>query len=379
MFGLGSYWLTLTTAMVATPPTQPRSSRHWAESVPVPPPPLFSGTKQYNPKTYLVCDFGSFGIGPECGNHLTHLTPDKTGLLEGGHTLTDFIQILRTGYWYYSHPSCSTTITNNCLTFPFNGNLFQVMQWSSFQDMTDRQLTAIYTYLSAVPCLEGGPGEPPHPTLISDLELGEASCVQAIGVRRNIPAVIAKRANGSRICRTNRLARPLPTRRPMRSATPSSRTWRPPCRTIAASVCTDGAEIAAQRVDERGFRMVSESASERIACSAMSIMHHFGDRSSLVAVTLPDGVRYRINLTETPVPRLWRNPSRFNPQPATSLRSDHGYGDANLADYDVSTLGFRLREIVDTARQQASSRWAGVPRHTRLPEPRRTEADRGSS
>ena len=24
----------------------------------------------------------------------------------------------------------------------------------------DRQLTAIYTYLAAVPCLEGGPGEP---------------------------------------------------------------------------------------------------------------------------------------------------------------------------------------------------------------------------
>jgi hypothetical protein len=26
--------------------------------------------------------------------------------------------------------------------------------------MTDRQITAIYTYLSTVPCLEGGPGEP---------------------------------------------------------------------------------------------------------------------------------------------------------------------------------------------------------------------------
>jgi len=26
--------------------------------------------------------------------------------------------------------------------------------------MTDRQLTAIYEYLSAIPCIEGGPGEP---------------------------------------------------------------------------------------------------------------------------------------------------------------------------------------------------------------------------
>ena len=152
--------------MVATPPTQPRNS-HRAESVPAPwpPPPLFSGTKQYNPKTYLGGgqDFGSFGIGPNAEIISRNLTPDKTGLPEGGHTLTDFIQILRTGVDLdHSHPSCSTTITNNCLTFPFNGNLFQVMQWSSFQDMTDRQLTAIYTYLSAVPCLEGGPGEPPH-------------------------------------------------------------------------------------------------------------------------------------------------------------------------------------------------------------------------
>jgi hypothetical protein len=34
------------------------------------------------------------------------------------------------------------------------------MRWPSFQDMTDLQLTAMYDYLSAVPCLEGGPGEP---------------------------------------------------------------------------------------------------------------------------------------------------------------------------------------------------------------------------
>jgi hypothetical protein len=28
--------------------------------------------------------------------------------------------------------------------------------------MTDDDLMAIYTYLSAIPCLEGGPGEPPN-------------------------------------------------------------------------------------------------------------------------------------------------------------------------------------------------------------------------
>jgi hypothetical protein len=30
------------------------------------------------------------------------------------------------------------------------------------QNLTDRQLDAIYTFLSAIPCLEGGPGEPPN-------------------------------------------------------------------------------------------------------------------------------------------------------------------------------------------------------------------------
>jgi len=50
-------------------------------------------------------------------------------------------------------------VTTNCLAFPFNGDLLQVMPWPAFQSMTDRQLTAIYTFLSAIPCLEGGPGE----------------------------------------------------------------------------------------------------------------------------------------------------------------------------------------------------------------------------
>jgi hypothetical protein len=34
------------------------------------------------------------------------------------------------------------------------------MPWPNFQNLTDRQLEAIYTFLSAIPCLEGGPGEP---------------------------------------------------------------------------------------------------------------------------------------------------------------------------------------------------------------------------
>ena len=33
-----------------------------------------------------------------------------------------------------------------------NGAVLQVMPWPLYQNMTDRQLTAIWTYLSTVPC-----------------------------------------------------------------------------------------------------------------------------------------------------------------------------------------------------------------------------------
>ena len=50
------------------------------------------------------------------------------------------------------HLNCSSTVTDNCYNFPVNGALLQVMPWPNFQHMTDRQLTAIWTYLSTVPC-----------------------------------------------------------------------------------------------------------------------------------------------------------------------------------------------------------------------------------
>jgi hypothetical protein len=127
-------------------------------------PPLFSGTKKINATTYLGGgrDFGTFGPGPT-DIISRNLTPDKSGLPEGGRTLSQFITIMRTGADLdVAHPSCAMGQTSGCLSFPFNGALLQVMPWPSLQNMTDRQLTAIYTYLSTVPCLEGGPGEPAH-------------------------------------------------------------------------------------------------------------------------------------------------------------------------------------------------------------------------
>jgi hypothetical protein len=128
-------------------------------------PPFFSGMTQINPATYLGGnqDFGSF---PSPGGtvHIVsrNLTPDKTGRPEGGNTLTEFLLIMRTGADLdHAHPNCPTNAPN-CLFPPFNGDLLQVMPWEKFRNMTHLQLTAIYEYLSTIPCLEGGPGEPPN-------------------------------------------------------------------------------------------------------------------------------------------------------------------------------------------------------------------------
>ena len=126
-------------------------------------PPSFSGTKRINANSYLGGnqDFGSFGVGPKAEIISRNLTPDKTGLPVGGMTLADFTQVLRTGIDNdHIHPTCSSTITTNCLNPPFNGDLLQVMPWPAFQNLTDRQINAMYQFLSTIPCLEGGPNEP---------------------------------------------------------------------------------------------------------------------------------------------------------------------------------------------------------------------------
>jgi len=126
--------------------------------------PPFTGTKQINPATYLGggSDFGVFP-SPNDSVHIIsrNLTPDKNGM-PAGKTLAQFTAILRTGVDLdNAHPNCDTNHTNNCLLAPFNGNVLQVMPWPVFQNLTDKQINAIYNYLSAIPCLEGGPGEPP--------------------------------------------------------------------------------------------------------------------------------------------------------------------------------------------------------------------------
>ncbi|HEY6384821.1 MAG TPA: hypothetical protein VIX91_03975 [Candidatus Acidoferrum sp.] len=110
-----------------------------------------------NPATYMGGgdDFGPLVPGTP---HIIsrNLTPDKTGLPEGGHTFSEFLQIMRTGKDFdHLHPSCSATVTTNCLPAPFDGEVLQIMPWPVFQNMTDHELRAIYEYLSAIPCVEG--------------------------------------------------------------------------------------------------------------------------------------------------------------------------------------------------------------------------------
>jgi hypothetical protein len=117
-----------------------------------------------NPKTYLGGgrDFGPFpAAGPFPHIVSRNLTPDKTGRAEGGNTFAQFRTIMRTGVDLDKvHPTCTGAPDGNCLPPPFDGSLLQIMPWPIFHNMTDHDLHAIYEYLSAIPCLEGGPGEP---------------------------------------------------------------------------------------------------------------------------------------------------------------------------------------------------------------------------
>jgi len=140
--------------------------------------PYFGQRKKTDPTTYLAggTDFGpalppgfydpSYGdyVGPDIISR--NLTPDKTGLPEGGHTFEQFKKIFRTGVDLdHLHPTCTasspTPTPANCIPPPVDGSLLQVMPWPNFQDMTDHDIRAIYEYLSAIPCIAGPPASSP--------------------------------------------------------------------------------------------------------------------------------------------------------------------------------------------------------------------------
>jgi len=159
--------------------------------------PYFGQPAKVDPNTYLAggADFGPAvppipGVypPPEYGMYVgpdiiaRNLTPDKTGRPEGGHTLAEFKQILKTGIDFdNAHPTCTsatpTPTPANCLPPPFPGSdmgsHLQVMPWPTFHNMTDRQMEAIYEYLSAIPCQVGDPD--PNSILHNDCPNAQAN------------------------------------------------------------------------------------------------------------------------------------------------------------------------------------------------------------
>jgi len=117
--------------------------------------PYANQRKVLNPATYLGGgqNFGPVGPPPTPDIVTRNLTPDKTGRPEGGHTFEQFRQIIRTGKDFDRlHPNCTATITTACIpaSTGIDGDLLQIMPWPYYQSMTDHDLLAIYTYLSAI-------------------------------------------------------------------------------------------------------------------------------------------------------------------------------------------------------------------------------------
>ncbi len=127
--------------------------------------PFMGQTEMWNPATYLGGgrDFGALIPGSA---HIIsrNLTPDKSGLPEGGASFEEFLHTLRTGVDPdHLHPTCTGAPNVNCIPLPFDGSLLQIMPWPSFQKLTDNDIRAIYEYLKAVPCVQGNyPGESPN-------------------------------------------------------------------------------------------------------------------------------------------------------------------------------------------------------------------------
>jgi hypothetical protein len=112
--------------------------------------------KKVNPAAYLAGG-RTFTAFPYTSRNLT---PDKLGR-PAGLTVDEFYKVIKTGedldHW---HPNCSPTSGTPCVQLPTDGSRLQIMPWPKFQDLTDHDLRAIYEYLSAIPCLEGDPGNP---------------------------------------------------------------------------------------------------------------------------------------------------------------------------------------------------------------------------
>lgn len=162
LVGLGSYIVNATVPCNECHGAGPANSQYVTGGNP-----YMGQPKIINQATYLGGgrDFGPVVPGSASAHIISrNLTPDKTGLPEGGRSFADFVQIMRTGVDLDNlHPTCPSGVVNaGCIPAPFRGDLLQVMPWPGLQNLTDHDLRAIYEYLSAVPCVAGPPAPDPR-------------------------------------------------------------------------------------------------------------------------------------------------------------------------------------------------------------------------
>jgi len=100
--------------------------------------PFMGQKKVVNAAHYLA---GGQSFGPFISRNLT---PEGPKGLPAGRTYAEFRQIIRTGVDLdHLHPQF--------------GPLLQVMPWPTYQEMTEKDLQAIYEYLSVIPPATPGP------------------------------------------------------------------------------------------------------------------------------------------------------------------------------------------------------------------------------
>ncbi|HEX8199491.1 MAG TPA: hypothetical protein VF590_03325 [Isosphaeraceae bacterium] len=100
--------------------------------------PFLGQPKVINGDAYLL---GGRAFGPFVSRNLR---PEPPAGLPAGRSFGQFAQIMRRGVDYdAAHPQISP--------------LLQVMPWPIYQEMTDRDLRAIYEYLSALPPAPSNP------------------------------------------------------------------------------------------------------------------------------------------------------------------------------------------------------------------------------
>ncbi|MBF6570063.1 MAG: hypothetical protein IVW54_14435 [Candidatus Binataceae bacterium] len=98
----------------------------------------------YNTAHYLA---GGQCFGPFMARNIT---PDISTGLPAGLTFADFVTVIRTG----ADVECENDPTDPICAIEPPTPVLQVMPWPTYHNMTDRDLKAIYTYLSTLPHAE---------------------------------------------------------------------------------------------------------------------------------------------------------------------------------------------------------------------------------